>query len=38
MLFTRTPNANAVGFCSDFAKNSVKSSAISPDTSGIKPL
>lgn len=36
-LFTNTPNPTAVFFCSDFAKYSAKSSAISPDISGHIP-
>ena len=36
-LFTRTPNAIADGVCSDFAKYSAKSSAISPETNGVNP-
>ena len=36
-LSTKTPKATAVFFCSDFAKYSAKSSAISPETSGHIP-
>ena len=37
-LSTKTPSATAVFFCSDFAKYSAKSSAISPDTNGHIPM